>query len=70
MNRAAALILLVVGIILVVYGINAANYAGSGLSRAFTGVPSDKSLMILAGGTVLAVLGVTGGIRRGRSRLE
>ena len=69
MNRVVAIIILVAGIILVAYGINASNSVGSGLSRAFTGAPSDKSMWILTTGAILAIFGLAGSIRGGRSRL-
>ncbi|MEO6568226.1 MAG: DUF3185 family protein, partial [Opitutaceae bacterium] len=41
MNRPVSLILLVVGVILVIYGINASTSVGSDVSRAVTGTPTD-----------------------------
>jgi hypothetical protein len=69
MNRPVSLILLVVGIILVIYGINASTSVGSDVSRAVTGTPTDKSMWLLIGGAVLAIVGLVGALR-GRSRIE
>jgi hypothetical protein len=69
MNRPLSLILLVVGIILVIYGINASTSVGSDVSRAVTGTPTDKSMWLLIGGAVLAIVGLVGALR-GRSRIE
>ena len=68
MNRLVSLILLVVGVILVIYGINASNSVSSDVSRAVTGAPTDKSMWMLIGGAVLAIVGLVGSLR-GRSRL-
>lgn len=68
MNRTVSLILLVVGVILVIYGINASTSLGSDVSRAVTGSPTDKSMWLLIGGVVLAIIGLIGTLR-GRSRI-
>jgi hypothetical protein len=58
MNKGIGIALLVVGIILVVYGINASDSASSGLSRVFTGAPTNKTLWLLLGGIGSAIVGV------------
>lgn len=63
MNRPVSLVLLVVGVILVIYGINASNSVGSDVSRVVTGTPTDKSMWMLIGGAVLAVVGLVGTLR-------
>ena len=50
MNKGIGIALVVVGVILVVYGINASDSAGSGISRIFTGAPTNKTLWLLLGG--------------------
>ena len=45
------------GIVLIVYGINASNSAGSDLARTFTGAPTNKTLWLLIGGIVATVVG-------------
>lgn len=63
MNRPLSLVLLVVGVILVIYGINASTSVGSDVSRAVTGTPTDKSMWLLIGGAVLAIVGLVGSLR-------
>ena len=57
MNKGIGIALLVVGIILVVYGINASDSASSGISRIFTGTPTNKTLWLLLGGSGSAIVG-------------
>jgi hypothetical protein len=57
MNKAIGLALIVVGIVLAVYGINASDSASSGISRVFTGAPTNKTLWLLLGGIGSAIVG-------------
>jgi uncharacterized membrane protein HdeD (DUF308 family) len=57
MNKGIGIALLVVGIVLVVYGINASDSASSGISRIFTGAPTNKTLWLLLGGIGSAIVG-------------
>jgi hypothetical protein len=57
MNKALGIALLVVGIILLVFGINASQSFGSDVSRFFTGSPTDKSVWMMIGGVVAAIVG-------------
>lgn len=57
MNKAIGIALLVVGLILAVYGINASDSASSGISRIFTGAPTNKALWLLLGGIGSAIVG-------------
>ena len=57
MNKAIGLALLVAGIVLVVYGINASNSVSSDVSRTFTGSPTNKTLWLLLGGVAAAIVG-------------
>lgn len=66
MSKSVSIALLVIGIVLIVYGANAAQSIGSDLSRLFTGAPTDKAIWLLAGGVLAAVVGFIGVIR-GRS---
>ena len=63
MNKPISLALLVGGIILIVYGISASDSVGSGISRFFTGSPTDKTLWLLIGGAVAAIVGGAGLMR-------
>lgn len=58
MNNLLSIALLVVGIVLIVLGINAMNSFSSDVSRFFTGSPTDKAVWMLLGGIVAAVVGL------------
>ncbi len=66
MVRGISLALLVAGIILIVFGINAMHSFSSDVSRAFTGSPTDKSIWLLVGGAIAAVVGLVGLFRGSR----
>jgi hypothetical protein len=57
MNKAIGLALLVVGIALIVYGIDASNSTSSSISKTFTGTPTNKAMWLLWGGVGSAVVG-------------
>jgi len=59
MQRIAGIALLAVGILLALWGVNASNSVGSSISRVFTGAPTDKSIYLLVGGVVAAIVGAT-----------
>lgn len=63
MNKPVSLVLLVVGVILIVMGVSAADSIGSGFSRLFTGEPTDRAIWLLIGGAVSAVVGLAGVMR-------
>jgi hypothetical protein len=63
MNKALSLALLVAGVILIIYGIDASNSASSSLSRMANGSPTDKTIWLLVGGAVLSVVGLAGVFR-------
>jgi len=65
MNRAIGIALLVVGIGLLVYGFNASDSVSSGVSRAFTGSPTNKTMWLLLGGAAAVIVG--GVLSLGRS---
>jgi uncharacterized membrane protein YidH (DUF202 family) len=60
MNKSLSLALLAAGIMLTIFGVNEMNSFASDISRLFTGAPSDRSIWMIVGGVVLAVLGLTG----------
>lgn len=64
MNRIVSLALLIAGIILLLYGINASESLGSEFSRLFTGKPTDETVWLLLGGIVVTAIGA-GGLLRG-----
>jgi len=57
MNRGIGLALLAVGIVLLIFGIQASDSLSSDVSRFFTGSPTDRSIWLLIGGIVAIVLG-------------
>ena len=57
MNKAIGLALLVVGVVLLVYGIDASNSVSSSVSRTFTGSPTDKTMWMLLGGIAAVIVG-------------
>ena len=57
MNRPLGIALLIAGLVLIIFGISASESFGSDISRFFTGTPTDKSVWMLIGGIVLAVVG-------------
>ena len=65
MNKAVSLALLAIGILLIVYGINADNSFSSDISRAFTGSPTDRTIWLLIGGVAAVVVGLFGFVRGG-----
>ena len=58
MNKIIPLVLLVVGIVLIIIGVNATNSFSSDVSRFFTGSPTNKAVWMLIGGIVAAVVGL------------
>ncbi|MBA4149126.1 MAG: DUF3185 family protein [Verrucomicrobia bacterium] len=67
MNKAVSIGLLVGGILLIAFGYNASQSFGSEVSRAFTGSPTDKSMWMMIGGAVAAVVGLVGLMRSPRA---
>jgi len=63
MNKFISLVLLITGIVLVIYGIGASDSLSSSFSRFFTGSPTDKTMWLLIGGSVAAVVGAAGLMR-------
>jgi uncharacterized membrane protein len=60
MNKSISVVLMVVGVILLVYGIIATDSFSSEVSQLFTGTPTDKSIwMVIVGATAL-ILGMSG----------
>ncbi|MDB6113565.1 MAG: hypothetical protein JWQ62_510 [Lacunisphaera sp.] len=66
MNRPLSLALLVAGIVLLVFGINAHGSFGSQAKEAITGSPTDKSMWLLGLGIIGIIIGGLGAFRRVR----
>ncbi len=60
MNKSLSLALLVIGIIMIVYGFSASHSMSSGVARAITGSPSNKTFWLLAVGVLISVVGLGG----------
>jgi hypothetical protein len=60
MNKGMSVALLVLGVILLVFGLNAYHSTSSDVSRFFTGAPTDKALWLLIGGSVVGIVGLFG----------
>jgi len=64
MNKAIFIALLVGGIILIVFGMNARDSLSSDVSRVFTGSPTNKAIFMLVGGVVATLIGLIGIVRK------
>ncbi len=67
MNKPVSIALLIIGVILLIYGVSAADSIGSSFSRAFTGSPTDKTVWLLLGGVIATVVGAAGVFRGSKS---
>lgn len=65
MNRAVSIAILVVGVILLIYGINAHDSIASSAKQAVTGTPTDKSMWLIVGGVAGIIIGGLGTLFRG-----
>jgi hypothetical protein len=60
MNKSLSLAFLVVGVVLLVFGLNSADSVASSVSEAVTGTPTDKSMWLIVLGAVGIVAGGVG----------
>jgi uncharacterized membrane protein len=67
MNRILSFVILAVGIILLIYGINAHGSIVSSAKEAVTGTPTDKSLWLIIVGVIATIVGGYGSFFGGRS---
>jgi hypothetical protein len=58
MNKVFGVALLVVGVILLVWGLNAEGSFGSEVSKTFTGHPTDKAMWLILGGAASGLSGL------------
>lgn len=66
MNRALSLAILVAGIILLIFGINAHESVASSAKEVVTGTPTDKSIWLIVLGAVGILIGGFNSFRRAR----
>jgi hypothetical protein len=64
MNKGMSAALLVAGVILLGFGLNAYHSTSSDISRFFTGAPTDKALWLLIGGVVVGIVGLFGLVKK------
>jgi hypothetical protein len=57
MNKPLGIALLALGIVLIIFGMNAADSVGSDFSRFFAGTPTNKSMWLLSGGVASLIVG-------------
>jgi uncharacterized membrane protein YidH (DUF202 family) len=67
MNKALGIVLLAVGVILIIYGMNASDSFNSSVSRFFNGRPTNETIWFLVGGVVACVVGVVALLRGPKS---
>ena len=58
MQSVIGIALLVMGVVLMIFGMQASASLGSRLSELFTGAPSDRTLWLLLVGVVAAIVGL------------
>jgi hypothetical protein len=63
MNRSIALGLLAVGVVLLIFGVQASDSVSSQISKAFSGAPTDKAIWLIGLGVLSAAAGLMGLIR-------
>lgn len=66
MNKPLSIALLVVGVILLVWGLQASSSVASDVSEAVTGSPTDRSIWLIVLGVLAAIIGGFGLLRRAR----
>jgi uncharacterized membrane protein HdeD (DUF308 family) len=58
MKKPLGFALLIGGVILLIFGFQASESFGSEVSKMFSGNPTDKSMWMIIGGAVAAVVGL------------
>lgn len=57
MSKIPSLAFLIIGVVLLIYGINASDSVSSGVTEAVTGAPANKTIWLI----VLGILGIVAG---------
>jgi uncharacterized membrane protein len=64
MNKLTSIIILIIGIGLLIYGIEASDSVGSAVSEVVNDAPSNKSIVLVVAGLLATVTGAVGLIKR------
>jgi uncharacterized membrane protein YidH (DUF202 family) len=67
MNKLVSLALLVGGVVLIIFGIQATDSFSSDVSRFFSGSPTNKAVWMLIGGIVATLIGLAGNLRSSKA---
>jgi len=65
-NRALFIACLIVGVVALTLGVVASESISSDFSRLFTGMPTDRAIWLVLGGTIITVSGLVGLARGAR----
>jgi hypothetical protein len=68
MNKMISIGLLVGGVVLIIFGVQAMNSFSSDVSKFFTGSPTNKAVWMLIGGVAAAAIGLMGTLRGSTAR--
>jgi LPXTG-motif cell wall-anchored protein len=58
MQSVVGIAFLVIGVVLIIFGMQASASVGSRLSELFTGAPSDRTIWLVVAGVAAAILGL------------
>ncbi len=67
MNKPLSIAILLVGVILLIYGLSAGDSLASNVKETVTGTPTDKSMWLLICGIVGIIIGGFGLLRGGKA---
>ena len=68
MNNVAGLAIFALGVVLLIFGFNAAHSLASDVSRTFSGMPADRSIGMILGGALAVIGGLILALRGGPER--
>jgi len=67
MNKTVGIVLLAIGIMLIIFGVNASDSFNSDVSRFFNGRPTNETVWYLIGGVAACIIGVVALLRGPKS---
>ena len=67
MSKIPSLAFLIVGVVLLIFGINASDSVSSSVTEAVTGAPTNKTIWLIALGIIGIIAGGAGLVMRRRS---